>query len=717
MGYLEEMSLQLENQNFAGFIQLWEEYRTSTEVPADEVIEILEHIKDSEFYEHFGPYAEEGLDFLDKLDDLNRKGDVLKLILDLQTSNSEKLANMALAYLDEKYGKLPYYSEKIRLVGLRAQQSFKGAIRNFELLTHMDKGKFIYHTGGWGVGEIMDISLIREQLSIEFENVLGVKEISFKNAFKTLVPVSEDHFLARRFGNPEDLEAEAKEDPIGVLKLLLSDLGPCNAHEIKDALYDVVIPSAEWAKWWQNARIKLKKDTQVQTPEALSEPFVLLNEAISYSDTFKRLLEQDLETEDFLDKTYQYIKQHTDVLKNAELKTLYREKLLKHLNHLHESQELLKIQIYILIEEFFNDHLDQALTRMIRSDLDVDYLINAFHIGPLKKRFLELIRKHREDWVKIFANIFLNIPQHFLRDYALKELIKNKESDLLKVTIKKLLDHPMIYPECFFWYYQKIQTEKELLYSDKDGLALFFESLFILLYHIENKSEHGELVKKIHAYISKKHYQLFRDNIVETSIEYVREILLLTTKCQTFNNHDNKAFLSLAKVVHPELEDQERRAKEDENLIWTTPEGYRKVQERVQHIATVETVENAKEIEIARSYGDLRENSEYKFAQEKRARLQSEMRVLTSQLKHARILSPDDIDTTQIGVGTKVKLLTPSGRELEYTILGPWEADPDKSILSFQSQMAKAMSGYKVNDTFSFKDESYKVMSIQSYLD
>lgn len=717
MGYLEEMNLQLENQSFAGFMQLWEEYRSSTEVPADELIEILETIKDSEFCENFGTYVEEAVALCEYLDKPEKRGDVLKLILDIQTTNSESLANIALEYLTHLYADTPHFNEKIRLVGLRTFSDFKGAIRNFELLNHMNKGKFIYHTGGWGVGEIIDISLIREQLSIEFENVLGTKELSFKNAFNNLVPVSESHFLARRFGNPDQLEKEAKEDPLGVLKLLISDVGPLNAHEIKEELYEIVIPADDWQKWWQGARARLKKDSQIRAPESLSEPFILLDHAISYTDTFKKILEKELEVEEFLQKSYQFVKQHTEVLKDSTLKALYREKLLQHLNQLNDSQELLKIQIYILIEELFNDHLDRVLVKILESDIDIEYLINAFHISPLKKKFLEHIHQIRADWPTIFAKTFLNISQHFLREYVLKELIKANHQNLLKETLKQLLEHPVMYPECFFWYFQKIQTDKALLYSNKEGLMLFFESLFVLLYHIENKSEYNDLVKKIQAFISKKHFELFRENIAGTPIEFVREILLLITKCQSFNNHDFKTFMSLAKVVHPKLEDQNNPLVEEDDVIWTTKEGYQKIQERIHHIATVETVQNAKEIEIARSYGDLRENSEYKFAQEKRARLQSEMKLLSSQLSQARILSPDDIDAKKVGVGTIVELVNPKGKTFQYTILGPWDADPDRSILSFQSQLAKTMAGHKVNDSFEFKEDTYTVKKIKSYLE
>ncbi len=717
MGYLEEMSLRLESQNFPGFLQLWEEYCSNSEVIASEVIEIFEMIKDSDFHEHFGPFAEKGLDLLELLDEPEKGPAFLRLITDLQNTNSERLAKTILSYLDEKYGKEPNFREKIRLIGLRQQTNFQGAVRNFELLTHMKKGKFIYHTGGWGVGEIVEISLIREQLAIEFENVAGIKEISFKNAFHNLVPVSEDHFLARRFGDPDALEKEARENPLDILKLLLSDVGPLNAQEIKEEMLEVVIPEADWSKWWQNARVRLKKDPKIQTPSSLKDPFVFLDKEISYFDSFKDILECDIEVEDFIQKTYQFAKLHPEVLKDIELKGLYREELLKRLKGLEESQDLLKIQIYLLLEELFDEKLDQALITLVENVVDVYFLIGEFHINPLKKKMLQLIRKVRSDWANIFSEAFLNIPQHFLRDYVLKELFKNKQESGLDQALQKLLEHPFMYPDCYVWYFQKIQTDSSLPYASSEGKRLFFEGLFILLYHIESKPEWSDLVKRIHALIVKKNYQLFRDSIIDTPIEFVREILLLITKCQIFNNHDFKIFLSLSKVVHPNLDDGASIPEQQEEIIWTTQEGYHKIQERIHHIATVETVENAKEIEVARSYGDLRENSEYKFAQEKRARLQSEMKLLSSQLGKARIIAPEDISEQEVGVGTIVELVNSEGKQLEYTILGPWDADPDKLVLSFQSQLAMNMCGHKVQDTFSFKDDSYTVKAIRSYLE
>lgn len=717
MGYFEEMNLRLENENFPAFLQLWEEYKTNHEISVDETLKIFDKVKSSPYRELFGRYVEEALSLLDRLDQPERQGELLRLILDLQTTQSEILAQAALNYLTEKYQDTPLFKEKIRLVGLRSSDHFQGAIRNFELLTHMQKGKFIFHTGGWGAGEIMEISLIREQLSIEFENVTDVRELSFENAFKTLIPLSDDHFLSQRFGNPDKLEQKAKEDPVKVLKGLLLDLGPLNAQEIKEELYELVIPAEGWAKWWQATRAKAKKDAKIHVPKSMKEPFYVLEKEISFQDEFKKLLEKDLNVDAFLAQTYQYVKQYPQSLKNKENSTLFRDRLLHHLEESGSNER--KVEIYLFLQEFFQEDVKAALTKLTLEISDLPYLVQSISASALKKKLLEVVKASKSDWKEIFADLFFSTPHHFIREYLLKELVKSKDEALVKKMIAQLIENPSMYPECFLWYFQKIQgDENKLPFADPQGRVLFFEALFILLHQVENHSEYAELAKKIHQQIVGKHFELYRENIANTTIDFAREILLLISKCQMFNSHDLKVFLSLAKVVHPTLEDDKggRSDSFEEHTIWTTAEGYKKVQDRIHQIATVETVDNAKEIEVARSYGDLRENAEYKFAQERRARLQAEMKLLSSQLNQARIISPEDIDASQVSVGTIVSLVTESGKAALYTILGPWDADPEKNILSFQSQLAKAMMGHKVAESFDFKNDSYTIKEIKSYL-
>ena len=75
------------------------------------------------------------------------------------------------------------FNDKIRLIGLRGKENFQGAISAFELLSHMEKGNFVFHTGGWGVGEIIDV-LWCEQTRYQFDYAPGQKQVSLHKPSK-----------------------------------------------------------------------------------------------------------------------------------------------------------------------------------------------------------------------------------------------------------------------------------------------------------------------------------------------------------------------------------------------------------------------------------------------------------------------------------------------------------------------------------------------------
>ena len=174
-------------------------------------------------------------------------------------------------------------------------------------------------------------------------------------------------------------------------------------------------------------------------------------------------------------------------------------------------------------------------------------------------------------------------------------------------------------------------------------------------------------------------------------------------------------------MVHPALSKLGKKYDEETDVedvpIWTTEEGYKKIKERIHTISTVETVENAKEIEVARSHGDLRENAEFKAALERRDRLQSELKTLSDQFNRARILTKDDVQASKTDVGVVIDCEGEDGTKVSYTLLGPWDADPDRHILSFQSKLAQSMIGKKVGDKVLIQGKQYTIANLRNYFD
>ncbi len=712
MSYLKDFREKIALNDYQGFLTLWEEYCYNDKPDAVELKQILQETKASELTSSFGRHIERALLIWELIPPSQIKDDVLTLIYDIETTNSEELYERAINFLSEKYPNDKYFEEKLRLVGLKGKDSFQGCLQGYILLTHLNKGKFAFHKAGWGTGEILDLSMIREEVTLEFEFLLGTKTLSFKNALKTLIPLPDDHFLAKRFGNPDELEKDAKENPLQIMHLLLRDLGPKTAAEIKEELCELVIPENDWSRWWQTARNKIKKDTKIESPRNIKQPFKLLKEDISHEETLYKALDAKPGINQTIALVYSFMKNFPSALKNEEIKKSLQTKV----NEVFSSSDLTeaqKIQFLFFLEDLGEKRAE--VNEIIKNHPSIPDLIDEIEILSFKKRILIILRKEKDDWMQIFFSLFFSLQQNLLRDYLLNALITIKPKSILEDKIKELLSHPLIYPHLFVWYFQKLFEKKsDLPFSDTKGIIKFFEGFFVLLDHLEQKIEFKDLSKKMVSIITANRYKLIRDIFEKASKDEVKEFLLLSTKCRLLSDHDRKIIHSLATVAHPSLENKNIK-KEDENVIWTTEEGYEQTKKRMEQIATVETIQNAKEIEEARSHGDLRENAEYKAALEKRARLQGELKFLSDQFNRAKIIEDDDVSTDSVGIGTVVTCVNSKGSDTTFTLLGPWDANPDNNILSFQSKLAQSMKGLKIGETFEFQHEKYTVKEIANY--
>jgi transcription elongation factor GreA len=148
---------------------------------------------------------------------------------------------------------------------------------------------------------------------------------------------------------------------------------------------------------------------------------------------------------------------------------------------------------------------------------------------------------------------------------------------------------------------------------------------------------------------------------------------------------------------------------------------YEEKQKQLANIMDVEVPANSKEIAFALSLGDLRENAEYKAAKEKQEILNTTVAKLKDEIERSQLFDPKTINTNKVSFGTKVVLENRSdGKEETFTILGPWESDPDNMIISYQSPFGNAVLNKTAGEKFDFiiNDEkiSYTVKSISAAL-
>ena len=131
-----------------------------------------------------------------------------------------------------------------------------------------------------------------------------------------------------------------------------------------------------------------------------------------------------------------------------------------------------------------------------------------------------------------------------------------------------------------------------------------------------------------------------------------------------------------------------------------TRSGYEKLQAELKRLRTVDRPNIVKEIELARSHGDISENAEFHAAKERQSHIEGRVRMLDDRLARAQIIDPTGQNLDQVRFGLTVVLVdTATDDEVTYTILGEDEADAADGKISVTSPVARALLGKGVGAT------------------
>lgn len=148
-----------------------------------------------------------------------------------------------------------------------------------------------------------------------------------------------------------------------------------------------------------------------------------------------------------------------------------------------------------------------------------------------------------------------------------------------------------------------------------------------------------------------------------------------------------------------------------------TLEGKQKLEEELEELKTVKRPEIVERIKIARSYGDLSENSEYESAKDEQAFVEGRITTLENMIRFAQIIDNDGVDQDEVSIGkTVVFQELPDGEDEEYTIVGSAEADPFEGKISNDSPIAQGLIGAHVGDVVTIDtpagDMEVKIVSV-----
>jgi transcription elongation GreA/GreB family factor len=199
--------------------------------------------------------------------------------------------------------------------------------------------------------------------------------------------------------------------------------------------------------------------------------------------------------------------------------------------------------------------------------------------------------------------------------------------------------------------------------------------------------------------------ELLPELTAAAELDIIKDLTRALQLSPVFDDMDKRSLLARLVKAHPAIQSliSGEQTKQDTSLIvsWDSLERRKNEYAELVH---KKIPANSKEIALARSYGDLRENHEYKAAKEMQKVLMRQKDEMESQIVRARGTDFSNARTDVVSIGTLVHATNLGNNAREsFTVLGAWDSDPEKGIVSYLSPVAQALLNRKVGDEVEFE--------------
>jgi len=579
-------------------------------------------------------------------------------------------------------------------------------------------GSYCFHKS-WGFGRVDSVNFLVSQLTIDFRTKKG-HSMQLQYAAESLQAIPPDHILALKASDLTGLKARAKEDPVGVMRtILISFGGKATQDQISQALIPEVFNDTEWKRWWDGAKKALKKDGHFSLPAKKGEPIVLRQEAVSRVD---EVLEQFFRARQLkdqlvaLDAIIKNLESFTDPAPLRPVVIAAEDASRKSLKLRPEAAfELLLARNEICEKTGIETTPGSPSLAQMLHDEEKNLIDILPEIGAAKQKrvFAAFPEAFGEEWVTKAIKMLLRSPGRVVAEIARLLQDQGRSAELKKEIDRSIRDHSLS-SDVLYWLCKERNTA---LFNDLISAEVFSAIITALEREQVTSSRIGG---KLHDLILEDR-ELIPDLLASAEIGVVRETMRKLLLTPVFEELNKRSLLGRIVRVYPEMQAMlEGDSGERQEALIVSWESLERRKEEYEDLIKKKIPENTREIAVARSYGDLRENFEFKAAKEMQRVLQRRQAEMEVALSRARGTDFANADTSLVSIGTTVTYrILENDASQTYTILGAWDGKVEKGILSYQSGIGQALLGKKVGDQVDLPTEhgteKVEVVAIEAY--
>jgi transcription elongation GreA/GreB family factor len=582
-----------------------------------------------------------------------------------------------------------------------------------EKIEQLKPGTFCLHKS-WGFGRVADWNLLLNQILIDFSGKKG-HAMQLQYAAENLAVIPKGHFLARKASDHAGVKKLAKEDPVAVVRNILDSLeGKATAQEISEWMVPDVFTDAEWKEWWDSARKQMKTSGAFSIPAKKSEPVQLRAEGVSQADELIAAFNQAAQPKQqiaALEQILKFQEQFKDPEKQLQPVVATIENVATRNQKIHPELtfELVMLRDDLLerFPQLKTTHIGLTVGRLIvEEEKRLITILPKLSAAKEKRALQALPSALGERWTAralqlmqtSHGRMVAQIP-HVFRDAG-------KQAEVQTMLERSIREHSAT-SEMLVW----------LCMERKDWGDLINPELLTAILSALEREQHSTpgRASKLQRWLVDDR-QLIADMFSKSDVGLARDGMRRLQLTPLFDELTKRSLLARIVKIFPELEAMIVGAQPQEKagpliVSWSSLE---KRKAEFEELVKKKIPENTKEIQLARSYGDLSENFEYKAAKQMQAVLVRRRSELERDLSKARGTAFENPDTSRVSIGTVVTVRDTSSKKSEtFTILGAWDGDPDRHIISYQTAIAQALLGKKAGESGTLPTGEVDIVSIE----
>ena len=615
-----------------------------------------------------------------------------------------------------KYKEHSHLEEYIRTSNL--SQSYRNvfeAINDFEKHIAFDKGSYVFHRN-WGVGRIRKLE--GDTLTINFGRIVGIKEMKLSMAVTALKPLAKDHiWVLKATMQKEDLIKSVKADKAETLKIIIRSFdNNCDFKRIKAELVPSILTPGEWTSWNSAAKKILETDSSfgvnpndismytvrdgnISPEEKISNEFKAQKQFFARADLLVKFFESD-DTDNSSELFAEMYSYFTGYLKN--ISKVNEQVLASYL--LVRSISAIDKQFAFPVKETFAE-----IYNRIEDPKEIYLLLKDSKSTHFKEDFIRCIKllpNWNEEYVKLFPIV--------LKEELLNDLIKEGHVEDVQKLVRTSFEAFKDFRETVLFFFKECQDKD---WFNEAGVS--YEKQLITLINIIELT-FREINNHVNSTENKKINKNATDLLFKTDAIFnymfangedaVKKMYTLIDDISDIDPSYKALARNKILEKYPDFKFRvsEEKKQQSVGLIVTAKKLAEKKAE-VDEIQNVLIPKNAAEVADAKAKGDLKENQEYKSAKEEQHFLNLKLTNLQNELNRAVVFDPTTSTTAIISFGTVATLKdNQTGNEETYTILGPWESDPDNNVISYMAPFGDAILNKKVGDVLQFTINEHK---------